>query len=227
MFVIPEFPDNRRTDPKRQGELRVYNKLIKSGVTGLAIYGAKVKSEGPEVDFALWLQKEGRFSTEVKAAQYTFEDGHWVLHSVNGPEVVDSPVLQALDSAMSFRDAVKESLGRKVFVFAVLIFPDMDFDQTIVDQAARHNVHVIFGTGELGDRLLAIASSQEIFTPPTASHIQEEAELFIPGVRYPVGTEVRRTQRGATPSADMDILARHVVIQSAGVVNIYTTGEQV
>ena len=227
MLVLPEFPDHRRTDPKRQGELRVYNKLAKIGVTGLAIYGAKANPEAPEVDFALWLQKEARLSMEVKAAPYTLEDGNWVLHSVNGPEVVGSPVLQARDSAMAFRDAVKESLGRKVFVFAVLIFPDMDPDQNLIDQAARHKVHTLFGTGELGDRLLAIASSQEIFLPPTASHIQEEAEMFIPGVRYPVGTEVRRTDRGATPSADMDILARQVVIQNAGVVNIYTTGEQV
>ena len=227
MFLLPEFPENRKADPKRQGELRVYNKLAQSGVTGLAIYGGKASPEGPEVDFALWLQKEGRFSMEVKASRYTFEDGRWVLHSVNGPEVVDSPVLQARDSAMHFRDAVKESLGRKVFVYAVVIFPDLDPDQDIIKQAARHKVHPIFGTGELGDRLLAIAGSQEIFMPPTASHIQEEAELFIPGVRYPAGTEVRRTERGATPSADMDIIARQVVIQNAGVVNIYTTGEQV
>ena len=225
MLLLPEFPENRKSDPKRQGELRVYNKLARSGVTGLSVYGAKANPESPEMDFTLWLQKEGRFSLEVKAGQYTFEDGRWVLHSVNGPEAVDSPVLQARDSAMTFRDAVKESLGRKVFVFAVVIFPDMDPDQDIIQQAARYKVHPIFGTGELGDQLLAIAGSQEIFMPPTGSHIQEEAELFIPGVRYPVGTEVRRTERAA-PSDDMDILARQVVIQSAGVVNIYTTGEQ-
>ena len=226
MLVVPEFPENRRTDPKRQGERRVHEKLARSGVTGLSIYGAKANPEGPEMDFAVWLQKEARVSLEVKASMYTFEGGQWILHSVNGPESVDSPVLQARDSAMSFRDAVKEALGRKVFVFAALIFVDMDPDQDIIQQAARHKVHPIFGTGDLGDQLLAIAGSQEIFMPPTGSHIQEEAELFIPGVRYPVGTEVRRTERRAAPSDDMDILARQVVIQSAGVVNIYTTGEQ-
>ena len=226
MLVLPEFPENRRSDPKRQGELRIYNQLAKSDVPGLAVYGAKANSSAPEIDFALWLQKEARCGIEVKAGRYTYEDGRWLLHSINGPEAVDSPVLQARDSAMSFRDAVKEALGRKVFVCAVLIFTDMDPDQDIIQQAARHKVHPIFGTGELEDRLLAIAGSQEIFMPPTGSHIQEEAELFIPGVRYPVRTEVRRTERRAAPSADMDILARHVVIQSAGVVNIYTTGEQ-
>ena len=110
------FPNNRRTDPKRQGELKVYTELSATPTVGLAIYGGKAGPDSPEEDFVLWLQKEVRASVEVKGGENSFEHGQWTLHSVHGPELVDSPVIQAKDEAFSFKDAVKEAFGRKVYV---------------------------------------------------------------------------------------------------------------
>ena len=225
MFVLPAFPENRRSDPKRQSELRVYSEIAKNPIPGLAIYGAKALPSAPEIDFALWVQKEARVGMEVKGGRYTFQEGEWVLRSVEGPQPVDSPVLQARDSAMSFKDAVKESLGRKIYVVAVLVFPDMDPDQDIMDEAGRQKVTVLFGTRSLVDRMLQSADTQEIIMPPTPSRIQEEAQLFIPGVEYPTpGMPARQPCATADQLTETDILARHVVIQNAGVVNIYTAG---
>ena len=34
MFVLPAFPENRRSDPKRQSELRVYSEIAKNPIPG-------------------------------------------------------------------------------------------------------------------------------------------------------------------------------------------------
>ena len=226
MIIYPQsFPENRSTDPKRQGELRVYKNIANSSVTGLTIYGGKVGPEAPEVDYALWLQKEARASAELKSGQNSFERGEWTLHSVNGSEVVDSPVIQARDAAISIRDAVRKSLGRKVFVLAFLIFPDMDHDQKIINEASRQKVHVIFGSRGIVDEILRVAAAEEIFMPPMASHIQEEAELFIPGIQYPKsGTDTPRADRMPVLQEGMGITTHKVIIQHVDVVNLYTGG---
>ena len=224
MIVLPPFPQNRKADTKRQAELRVYNDISQSPVPGLAVYGGKTAPEAPEIDMTLWLQKEGRVGMEIKGGTYVRERGQWMLRTIDGPGVVDSPVIQARDAAMSFRDAVKQ-LGRKVFVFAFLVFPDMTENRDIADEAARQKVHVLFGAGQLVERMLQVVSTQEVFQPPTATQIQEEARLFIPGIEY-------RTPVSAAPDAgpgavsppELDLIARQVIIQNAKVVNVYTTG---
>ena len=217
------FPESRRMDPRRQGELRIYDDIASSPVPGLAIYGGKAGSEAPEVDFPIWLQKEARASTEIKAGNYSFELGEWRLYSVNGPEVVDSPVIQARDAAISIRDAVRKSLRRKVFVLAFLIFPDMDPDREIIKEASRHKVHVIFGSRGIVDEILRVAAAEEIIMPPTASHIQKEAELFIPGIQYPQSVaDTPRTDRTSTKREGMDMAVHQVIIQHVDVVNLYT-----
>ena len=223
MIVHPRsFPENRRIDPRRQGELRVYNDIAACSVPGLAIYGGKTGPEAPEVDFPMWLQKEARASAEVKAGQYSIEVGEWKLHSVNGSEVVDSPVIQARDAAIGIRDTVKKSLRRKVFILAFLVFPDMDPDQEIVKEASRQKVHVIFGSNGIVDEIIRIADTEEIIMPPTASHIQEEAELFVPGIQYPKsGSALPSADGTSAPRTGMDMAAHQIVIQHVDVVNLY------
>ena len=219
------FPNNRRTDPKRQGELKVYTELSATPTVGLAIYGGKAGPDSPEEDFVLWLHKEVRASVEVKGGETSFEYGQWILHSVHGPELVDSPVIQAKDAAFSFKDAVKEAFGRKVYILSVIVFTDMAPDPAIIQEAERHKVHALFGTSGLVEKILEIAGTREIFVPPTLSHIRNEAQLFVPGIDY-------LQQRAAEPRTDgddrecakMDIAAQRVIIQHVDVVNIYTTG---
>ena len=226
MIVHPRsFPENRRMDPRRQGELRVYNDIATCSRPGLVIYGGKAGPEAPEVDFSMWLQKEARASAEVKGGRYSIELGEWKLHSVNGSEIVDSPVIQTRDAAIGIRDTVKQSLRRKVFVLAFLVFPDMGPDHEIVKEASRQKVHVIFGSKGIVDEIIRIADTEGIIMPPTASHIQEEAELFIPGIQYPKsGSAVPSADGTAAPRTGMDMAAHQVVIQHVDVVNLYTIG---
>lgn len=226
MIIYPRsFPENRSKDPRRQGELRVYNDIANSPVPGLTIYGGKVGPEAPEVDYSLWLQKEARASAELKSGQNSFARGEWTLRSVDGSTMVDSPVIQARDAAISIRDAVRKSLGRKVFVLAFLIFPDMDPDQEIIKEASRQKVHVIFGSRGIVDEILQVAAVEEIIMPPTASHIQEEVELFIPGLQYPKsGTDTPRADRMPVLQEGMGITTHQVIIQHVDVVNLYTVG---
>ena len=225
LIYPPTFPGNRRTDPKRQGELRVYKDIVMSPSPGITIYGGKVGPEAPEIDYSMWLQKEARASAEVKAGRHSFDHGEWLLHSVNGSEVMDSPVIQARDAAISIRDAVKESLGRKVFVLAFLIFPDMDPDQKIIEEAGRQKVHVTFGSRGTINEILRVAAAEEIFMPPTASHIQEEARLFVPGIEYPKsGTATSRGDTTPSSKVSMGMVAHQVIIQHVDVINLYPDG---
>ena len=224
MIVHPKsFPERRRTDPRRQGELRIYGDIASSPVPGLAIYGGKAGPEVPEGDFQIWLQKEARASAELKAGNYSFSLGEWTLCSINGREVVDSPVIQARDSAISIRDTVRKSLRRKVFVLAFLIFPDMDPDEAIIKEASRQRVHVIFGSRGIVGEILRVAAAEEIIMPPTASHIQEEAELFVPGIQYPKPTaDMPPAERTTARREEMDLTVHQVIIQHVDVVNLYT-----
>ena len=116
MHIQPDFPNDRRQDPRRRAELEVHNQLAASDLLGRAIYEARASAAGPEVDFAIWLQGQGRFALQVKGGRYSLQDGEWYLHTDDGPERKKCPLKEASDGAFSIRDAVKRLLGRKVFV---------------------------------------------------------------------------------------------------------------
>ena len=225
MIIHPPFPEKRLADPRRQGGLRVYQDIANHPAPGLAIYSGKLGPGIPEVDFSLWLQQEARAAMEVKAGPYSLKCGELILHSPNGSEVVDCPIIQARDSAISIKDAVKESLRRRVFMLAFLIFPDMDPDPDIIELASRQKVNVIFGSRGIVDEVVRVAKAEKIFRPPAASHIQEEAELFIPGIKYPtMGNAVSHGDSPAASRSRMDVATHQIIIQHVDVVNLYTMG---
>ena len=210
-----QFPGHRRNEPTRQAELRVYNELQNSDLVGLCIYGGKPSPDCPEIDFALLLKGRARLTHERKGGNYSLERGQWMLHGVGGPKEVDSPVIQARDAAIGLRQAIRENLGRSVYVYATLGFTDMEPDNHILGEARLQKVHVVWGGESLSDRLIEISESQKIYAPPTAADIQEEARLFVPGLEY---------QEVSTLSAQMEMVVRHVTIQNVRTLNIYTTG---
>ena len=224
MQIYPTmFPEHRRTDPTRQAELRVYNELLNSDLDGLAVYGSKPTPNSPEVDNAIWLPNNARLSDEVKGGAYSLQGGEWMLHSVGGPKVVDSPVVQARDAAIGMRTAIKEILGRAVYVYAVLQFTDMEPDNHILAQANRHQVHVVWGVEGLPARLIEIAGSKKILVPPAETEIEEEARLFVPGLKYQ-GTE---SKESADVTNDRDTDAGQVIAQRIDTVNIYINGGKI
>ena len=54
--------------------------------------------------------------------------GQWQRITDDGPVTIPCPMKVTWDAALQIREAVKRHLGRKVFVVAVLVFPDMEPD---------------------------------------------------------------------------------------------------
>ena len=86
---------------------------------------------------------------------------------------------------MSLREDIIDVLGDTCcFVIAALLFPDMEPDPAIVAEAKRSNVHVLWGTDNLMNRLAAIAA-RKAYYPPNADDIRREVAAVTDGqVRY-------------------------------------------
>ena len=224
MHIQPDFPNDRRQDPRRRAELEVHNQLAASDLLGRAIYEARASAAGPEVDFAIWLQGQGRFALQVKGGRYSLQDGEWYLHTDDGPGRKKCPLKEASDGAFSIRDAVKRLLGRKVFVVPVLLFPDMDPDLAIQARAAGDKTQILWGGDDLVQRLLRLALQVEVKYPPTAEQVRREVEAVGPGLG--LGDDPVPPREGAAGPAQttMGLSARQVIIHHADTVIIHTTG---
>ena len=70
MLTQPEqFPPDRRADPRRRAEARVFDAIQSSDRPGLAIYEWQRNPGSPQLDFAIWTQGGGRFGLQVKGGQ--------------------------------------------------------------------------------------------------------------------------------------------------------------
>ena len=155
MLTQPEqFPPDRRADPRRRAEARVFDAIQSSDRSGLAIYEWQRNPGSPQLDFAIWTQGGGRFGLQVKGGQISLENGKWYLETPGGPQEKPSPLCVTWDAAMSLREDIIDVLGDTCcFVIAALLFPDMEPDPAIVAEAKRSNVHVLWGTDNLMNRL--------------------------------------------------------------------------
>ena len=71
MITQPEqFPPDRRADPRRLAEARVFDAIQASDRAGLAIYEWQRNPGSPQLDFAIWTQGGGRFGLQVKGGQH-------------------------------------------------------------------------------------------------------------------------------------------------------------
>ena len=162
------FPLDRRNDPMRQAEARVFDEINASRLPGFAHYEWQRDHKSPQLDYALWLLNVSRFGVDVKGGQYFLEKGKWYLKTDNGPQKKECPLRKAWDATMSLHDELVGILEREAFSIAVLVFPDMEPDQDIIDRAERSNVHVLWGTDGLMDRLEQIAAARGVYNPPDA-----------------------------------------------------------
>ena len=182
MITQPDqFPPDRRADPMRRAEARVFDAIQSSDRSGLAIYEWQRNPGSPQLDFAIWTQGGGRFGLQVKGGQISLENGKWYLETPGGPEEKPSPLCVTWDAAMSLREDIIDVLGDTCcFVIAVLLFPDMEPDPAIVAEAKRSNVHVLWGTDNLMNRLAAIAA-RKAYYPPNADDIRREVAAVTDG----------------------------------------------
>ena len=141
------FPPDRRNDPKRRAEARVFDEINASRLPGFVHYEWQRDHKSPQLDFALWLLNVGRFGVDIKGGHYSLEKGKWYLKTDNGPQKKECPLRKAWDATMSFHDELVDVLEHEAFSIAVLVFPDMEPDQAITAKAERSNVHVLWGHG--------------------------------------------------------------------------------
>ena len=177
--MIPEqFEQDRRQDPKRAAEARVYDALQHLDLDGYGLYEFRHRRGGREVDFALWLDLQGRFAVQVKGGRYDMDEaGHWHLIRFDGRrESVASPLSATADASMELRNAIRAATDYKTFVVGVLLFPDMVHDEDMERVALNHkHVHIIWGLDNLAQNLARIAS-QEVFYPPSPEYSRNEWE---------------------------------------------------
>ena len=164
MKINPEeFPDHRRSGPKRRAEARVYDELAGSIAPGHVLYEAKPRADAPECDFAIWMEGIGTFGLQVKGGENRLERGEWFLVTDQGRKKVKSLTAETWDAAMAIHDAVHEKLGRKSFVLPVICFPDMEYDEYLEERCAAKRMHVIFGVEDLVQLLQDLAEAAEIY----------------------------------------------------------------
>ena len=180
MLTQPEFPAHRRRDPLRLAELQVYTEFMNSDRAGRVLYEVKTSRNVPELDFAVLLEDVAIYGVQVKGGQHIITRGQWQRITDDGPDTIPCPMKVTWDAALQIREAVKRHLKRKVFVIAVLVFPDMEPDPDIVLRAENDRVKVLFGTENLVERLVDLVADEEIFSPPTAWLVDETAETLMP-----------------------------------------------
>lgn len=183
----PVFPPDRMDDPVRQAERRVYQALAQSGVPGFTQYEWQRKrsvARAIQLDFALWLQGTGRFGLQVKGGQYILQEGIWYRWDIpcgGYVKVPKCPVYVTADSTMSLRNEVAEAEGRSKFFIPVLYFPDMEPDEAIINRVERSNVHLVWGTESLLERLAEIAREVRVWHTPRAGDIRREVSVITDG----------------------------------------------
>ena len=223
------FPLDRRDDPMRRAEAHVFDEINGSRLPGFAHYEWQRDHNSPQLDYAIWLLNVGRFGMEVKGGQYFLEKGKWYLKTENGPQKKKCPLRKAWDATMSLHDELVDVLDHEAFFIAVLVFPDMEPDQDIIDRAERSNVHVLWGTDGLMDRLEQIAAAREVYNPPGEEDIESEVAavtdaqvLYDPPLDEPLRHDEAPLAPEVEPESRMEVTAGSITIQHVDTLNVYT-----
>ena len=173
-----EFPERRRGDPKRGAEARAFDALRELELSGRAIYEFRYRKRGTQVDFALWLDRLGRFALQIKGGYYRLrDDGQWERRKPDGGwDPVPSPLEETEDGCIELHDAIDEATGYYGFVVGVLVFPDMERDEQM-ERVARNHSHldIIWGLDTLAEDLDRIARRVRFDRPPRPLHSENES----------------------------------------------------
>lgn len=176
--MIPgEFPELRRSDPKRNAEARVYDALRNLELDGRGIYEFRYREGGRQLDFALWLDGIGRFAVQVKGGEYQLDaTGQWSLRNPDGNLTpTGSPLEETVDGRIELREGIRQATNYWNFIAGVLIFPDMQRDVVMERAALNHEmVHIIWGLDALREDLERIAGSADFRRPPKPRHSDNE-----------------------------------------------------
>ena len=179
------FPSGRREKPKRQAERRVYEALAGSNRQGFVYYEWRRGYERIELDFAVWIERLGRFALQVKGGHYSLIDGEWYLNTrADIKRVRSCPLDETKLSALDLHDDVKELAETRYspYVIPVLMFPDMELDRAIEQLARRTGVYVIWGVGNLVADLAEIVRSRRVSEALGMDRIAREVNAVTDGL---------------------------------------------
>ena len=220
MLTQPEFPAHRRRDPLRLAELQVYTEIMNSDREGRALYEVKTSRNVPELDFAVMLEDVAVYGVQVKGGQHAIHRGQFQLITDDGPVTIPCPMKVTWDAALQIRETVKRRIGRKVFVVAVLVFPDMEPNPDIELRAENDRVKVMFGADNLVERLVNLVADEEIFNPPSAWLVDEIAETLMPFLAATSQPAEEPTGQGGDVR-EINVDGRTLEVHHADVVNNY------
>ncbi len=173
----PEFPKQRRQDPKRRSEAEVFDALQQMEVNGHGLYELRYRRKGRQVDYALWLHDLARFAVQVKGGRYEMDNtGQWTLRTPYGPpKELDSPLEETEEGCMEMRNGILKATEYTNFVVGILIFTDTPRNEQMEHAAReRHHVHIIWGLGTLEEDLRRIADEVGIKHPPRPRFAENE-----------------------------------------------------
>ena len=171
------FLEHRRQDPKRAAEARVFDALQNLDLNGHGLYEFRYRRDGRQVDYPLWIHSMARLAVSVKGGSYEMDSkGRWFLRTPDGSlEPVPSPLEEAVDGGIEMRNAIREAVGAKNFVAALLIFPDMPRNEHLERVALNRDLgHIIFGLDNLEEDLERIAKEAKFYYPPKPEHSENE-----------------------------------------------------
>ena len=233
MLTQPEFPSHRRRDPLRLAELQAYTEFMNSDRAGRVLYEVKTSRNTPELDFGVLLENVAIYGVQIKGGQHVIHRGQFQRITDDGPVTIPCPMKITWDAALQIRETVKRRLSRKVFVVAVLVFPDMEPDPDIELRAENDRVKVLFGTDNLVERLVDLVADEEIFNPPTAWLVDEIAGTLMPFLANSDDDQLELLpdlpEPGPKPDqpgrakriGDVDVSGRPAEVHHADVVNVY------
>ena len=180
-----EFPSNRRGDPKRRAEFRVFEALAVDTSQGFVHYEWRKGYERVELDFAVWIEGLGRFAIQVKGGHYLLSDGDWFLKTREGLlPVSSSPLDEAKLAALDLRDDIQEraSTPYNPYVIPVMAFADMDPNPAIRQLAQRMGVYVVWGWENLLEDLAEIRLNRSVSDRLPMHRIAWEVEAVTDGL---------------------------------------------
>ena len=193
------FPEERREDPKRRAEARVFDALHNLERHGNGIYEFRYREEGRQLDFALWVDELGRFALQVKGGNYRMDNsGRWYLIAPNGDWTpVSSPLEETEDGCIEMHNAIGQAAHVYGFVAPVLVLPDMEPDEQIECSARNHrHVSIIWGLDNLQQDLESIARQVPLNHPPKSQVLGERGP---PRLRAAAPGSRRRRPAGRGP----------------------------
>ena len=230
MQMYPEsFPSDRRDDPMRRAEARVFDEIQRSRLPGFSYYEWQHDHNSPQLDFPIWLPGVGRFGIEVKGGRYSLRRGKWLLETSDGPQEKDCPLTKAWDATMALHDELVQIIGYETFFIAVVVFPDMEPDRAIASSAKHSNVYVLWGVDGLVDRLQRIAAARKVYNPPDPDDIEREVAavtddqvLYEPPADWRPPQDEAQPMPVSAPRAPLDVAAGGITIQHVDTLNLYT-----